>query len=371
MSPRHPLKKMSDVINYPILPNQDNVIGILGGGQLGKMIALSAAKIGYKTHLYCPKGDNPSEAVVDKITHGEWNDFDKLLQFSNQVACATSEFENIPSKTLEVLSKNTNVTPSNIVFKCAQIRSKEKEMALKSNFLTPKWFLIKETCDLIKANKVLNNRGILKTNSFGYDGKGQIKIDNKTNLFKAWEELGSVECVLEELIKFKREISIMFFKSHDESYGFFPLSENYHENGILKKSIAPISLSKTTEQNLKLQTKKLAENLNFYGILAIELFELIDGSLIFNEIAPRPHNSFHWTIDACNNSQFDILIRTICGLPVEDINCSGKWEMINLIGEDIKNLEKIYNDQNFLLNIYGKKSIKSGRKMGHYNKKII
>ena len=362
---------MSNHINYPILPNDVNTIGILGGGQLGKLIALSANKMGYKTHLYCPKGDNPAETVVDEITHGEWNDFDKLFHFSNKVVCATSEFENIPSKTLELLSKNIKITPSNIVFRCAQIRSKEKEMALKSNFLTPKWFLIKNTYDLIKASKALNNSGILKTNSLGYDGKGQVKIKNETNLLQAWEDLGSVECVLEELIQFKREVSIMFFKSHDESYGFFPLSENYHENGILKKSIAPVVLHDNIEQELKLKTKKLAENLNFYGILAIELFELTDGSLIFNEIAPRPHNSFHWTIDACNNSQFDILIRAICGLPVENINCKGKWEMTNLIGEDIKHLDKIYNDQNYLLNIYGKKSIKSGRKMGHYTKQII
>ena len=211
----------------------------------------------------------------------------------------------------------------------------------------------------------------MKTNSLGYDGKGQVKINNETNLFQVWEELGSVECVLEELVEFKREISIMYFKSQDETYGFFPLSENYHENGILKKSVAPIVLNEKTEQNLKLKTKKLAENLNFYGILAIELFELMDGSLMFNEIAPRPHNSFHWTIDACSNSQFDILIRTICGLPVENIICNSKWEITNIIGEDIKHLDKIYNDQNYLLNIYGKKHIKLGRKMGHYTKQII
>ena len=225
--------------------------------------------------------------------------------------------------------------------------------------------------DLIKASNELNCKGILKTNSFGYDGKGQIKINNETNLLQIWEALGSVECVLEELIEFKREISIMYFKSHDESYGFFPISENYHENGILKKSIAPIVLHKKTDEELKLKTKKLAENLNFYGILAIELFELGDGSLMFNEIAPRPHNSFHWTIDACNNSQFDILIRTICGLPVENINCNGKWEMINLIGEDINHLDKVYKNPNYLINIYGKRSIKSGRKMGHYTRQII
>ena len=343
---------MIDKINYPILPSKDNIIGILGGGQLGKMIALSANRMGYRTHLYCPKGDNPAEAVVNEITHGDWDDFDKLVDFSNKVVCATSEFENIPSKTLELLSKNTKITPSSLVFRCAQIRSKEKDMALKSGFKTLKWFLIKNTDDLINASKKLQNSGILKTNSFGYDGKGQIKINGKTNLFNVWESLGSVECVLEEYVSFKREISIMYFKSQDESDGFFPLSENYHEDGILKKSRGPIYLHKSTEQELKLKVKQLAKNLNFYGILALEFFELENGTLVFNELAPRPHNSFHWTIEACNNSQFDILLKTICGLPVKNVNCAETWEMNNIIGFDINNLEKINNDQDYCIHIY-------------------
>ena len=358
-------------INLPILPNEKNVIGILGGGQLGKLIALSASKAGYKTHLYCPKGDNPAEIVVDKVTNGEWNDFEKLVQFSENVACATSEFENIPSKTLELLSNNTTIIPSSIVFRCAQIRSKEKEMALKSGFNTPKWFLIKNTDDLITASQSLGNRGILKTNSFGYDGKGQFRINSDTNLFEIWEKLGAVECVLEELLDFKREISIMYFKSADNTDGFFPLSENFHQDGILKRTVAPAILNETVKQDLRLKTKELSKNLDFYGILAIELFELFDGSIFFNEMAPRPHNSFHWTIDGCDNSQFDILVRSICGLPVKDVSSNGKWEMTNIIGDDVNNLIGLYNDQSYLLNLYGKKNNKPGRKMGHYNKQII
>ena len=357
--------------NLPILPNDKNVIGILGGGQLGKLIALSASKAGYKTHLYCPKGDNPAETVVDKVTNGEWNDFEKLVQFSKNVACSTSEFENIPSKTLELLSNNTDVIPSSIVFRCAQIRSKEKETALKSGFNTPKWFLIKNTDDLITASQSLGNKGILKTNSFGYDGKGQLRINSNTNLFEVWEKLGPVECVLEEFLDFKREISIMYFKSTDNTDGFFPFSENIHQDGILKKTIAPAILNEPIKQDLKLKTKQLSKNLNFFGVLAIELFELADGSIIFNEIAPRPHNSFHWTIDGCDTSQFDILVRAICGLPVKDVNCNGKWEMKNIIGDDVSNLTNVYDNQNYLLNLYGKKNTRPGRKMGHYNKRII
>ena len=355
--------------NFPILPNDENILGIVGGGQLGKMIALSASKAGYKTHLYCPKGDNPAEAVVDKITNGQWDDYDKLVEFSNEVFCATSEFENIPSKSLELLSNKTNVVPSSIVFRCAQIRSKEKEIAIKSGFNTPKWFLIKNADDLISSIRKMPQAGILKTNSLGYDGKGQLIIDKNSNFFEAWENLGSVECVLEEKLEFKREISLMYFKSLDGSDGFFPFSENYHENGILKKTSAPAYLDAKIATDLKTKTKKLAQNLNLCGVLAIELFELLDGSIVFNEIAPRPHNSFHWTLNGCNNSQFDILVRTICGLPVKDVDCNGKWEMTNLLGQDINNID-IYKDQNYIIHIYGKKNVKVNRKMGHYNRNI-
>ena len=362
---------MSNKVNFPILPSNENIIGILGGGQLGKMIALSASRAGYKTHLYCPKGDNPAEAVASRITHGEWNDFDKLVEFSNNVVCATSEFENIPSKSLELLADKTEVIPSSIVFRCAQVRSKEKEMAIKSGFKTPQWYLIKNSDDLITASKSLGSKGILKTNSLGYDGKGQIRINKNTNLFEVWEQIGSVECVLEEELEFKRELSIMYFKSFDNSDGFFPISENYHQQGILNKTIAPIIIDNNVEIDLRLKTKELSHNLNFYGILAIELFELLDGSILFNEIAPRPHNSFHWTMDGCDNSQFDILIRTICGLPVKDVKCSGKWEMTNIIGEEINNIADIINNQDYMLHLYSKQQTKPGRKMGHYNTKII
>ena len=360
---------MTKVNNFPILPNNENVIGIIGGGQLGKMIALSASKVGYKTHLYCPKGDNPAETVVDKITHGQWDDYNKLVDFSNEVFCTTCEFENIPSKSLELLSNKTNVVPSSLVFRCAQVRSKEKEIAIKSGFNTPKWFLIKNTDDLISSIKEISKPGLLKTNSLGYDGKGQLKIDKNSNFFEAWEKLGSVECVLEEKLEFKREISLMYFKSLDGSEGFFPLSENYHEDGILKRTTAPAFLDSKIEIEIKTKARILAKNLNLYGLIAIELFELLDGSIVFNEIAPRPHNSFHWTLNGCSSSQFDILIRTICGLPVKDVNYNGKWEMTNLIGQDVNNVN-LYNDQNHILHIYGKNNVKAGRKMGHYNKNI-
>ena len=163
----------------------------------------------------------------------------------------------------------------------------------------------------------------------------------------------------------------MYFKSYDNSDGFFPISENYHKQGILNKTIAPAIIDNIIEKDLRLKTKELSHNLNFYGVLAIELFELLDGSILFNEIAPRPHNSFHWTMDGCDNSQFDILIRTICGLPVNDVECSGKWEMTNLIGEEVKNIGDIINNQDYILHLYNKKQTKPGRKMGHYNKRIM
>ena len=359
---------MTKINNFPILPNNENVIGIIGGGQLGKMIALSASKAGYKTHLYCPKGDNPAESVVNKITHGQWDEYNKLVEFSNDVFCATSEFENIPSKSLELLSNKTKVVPSSLVFRCAQIRSKEKEMALKSGFNTPKWFLIKNTDDLMSSIKELSKEAILKTNSLGYDGKGQLKIDTSSNIFEVWENLGSVECVLEEKLEFKREISLMYFKSLDGSEGFFPLSENYHENGILKKTSAPAYLNSSIEIELKTKAKKLAQNLNLYGVLTIELFETLDGNVVFNEIAPRPHNSFHWTMDGLLCSQFNQLIRCVVGMPFGNVSIINKWEMINILSENYKDIPKYLLDLSSKIYIYNKQSINTKRKLGHINR---
>ena len=162
LSPNKLMTKQNEKSLFPILPSKSNFIGILGGGQLGKMTAMAASRLGFSTSLYCPKGDNPAETVVDKITHGQWDDYDKLVEFSNEVFCATSEFENIPSKSLELLSNKTNVVPSSLVFRCAQIRSKEKEMAIKSGFNTPKWFLIKNTDDLISSIKNINKETIIE-----------------------------------------------------------------------------------------------------------------------------------------------------------------------------------------------------------------
>ena len=339
-------------------------IGILGGGQLGKMIAAASNNLGYRTILYCPRGDNPAENNVSEFIDGNWDDYKKLEFFASKVDVITSEFENIPAKALDNLSKITKVYPSSFSFSIAQYRNKEKEMASKSGFLVPKWYRIKSLEDLIKYSKILNHDCILKTNSLGYDGKGQIKISPKVNLNKIWTEINFNDCVLEEKINFDREVSILYSKSINGSECFFPLSENYHENGILKYTIAPAILKKELKIRLKHIVKKMAKLLNLNGLLTIELFQR-GNDFIFNEIAPRPHNSFHWTIEGCKNSQFEILVKSITGQNISDQSVNGNWKMMNLLGKDIENLKLFNFHRHQTIHLYGKKEVKNGRKMGH------
>jgi len=343
---------------------KNKTIGILGGGQLGKMIADAAKKLGYHTLLYCPKGDNPAEYSVNEYIDGKWDDNKKLEMFASKVDVITSEFENIPAQTLENLSKMTKVYPSSFCFSIAQNRNREKEIASKSGFLIPKWYRIKSLEDLIKYSKILNHKCILKTNTLGYDGKGQIKISSETNFKKIWTEINFDDCILEEKINFDREVSILYARSLNKSECFFPLSENYHKNGILKYTIAPAILENELEIKLKFIVKKFAKLLNLKGLLTIELFQC-DNDLIFNEIAPRPHNSFHWTIEGCKNSQFDILVKSITGQDINNEVVGENWKMINLLGNEIENLKKFSFHKDQKLYIYGKKEVKNGRKMGH------
>ena len=343
---------------------KNKTIGILGGGQLGKMIADAAKRLGYHTLLYCPKGDNPAEYTVNEYIDGNWDDNKKLEIFASKVDVITSEFENVPAQTLKNLSKITKVYPSSFCFSIAQNRNKEKEMATKSGFLVPKWHRIKSLKDLIKFSKILNNNCILKTNSLGYDGKGQISISSDTNFKKIWAEINFNDCILEEKINFDREVSILFAKSLNESECFFPLSENHHANGILKYTIAPATLQNELEIKLKFIVKKFAKLLSLKGLLTIELFQR-GNDLIFNEIAPRPHNSFHWTIEGCKNSQFEVLVKSLLGQDVNDQTVNGNWKMINLLGDEIENLKTFNFHKDQRLHIYGKKEVKNGRKMGH------
>ncbi len=364
------MKKEDKRSLFPILPSNSNFIGILGGGQLGKMIAISANQMGFSTSLYCPKGDNPAESAVTKVSYGSWENFNKLDEFISNVICTTSEFENVPSKVLDFVSKKTIVSPDSYVFKNAQSRDKEKKLALEAGFNLPKWFKINSLKDLKIHSESLNFDAILKTNSLGYDGKGQKMINKKTNLKEAWKKINFADCILEEKIDFKREISILYAKSADQSEGFFPISENFHKNGILKKTIAPAKIEKTKLKYIQNLTKNYAKLINLTGLLTIEMFELHNGSILFNEMAPRPHNSYHWTIEGCQNSQFDILIKCICGHSIGNEHASEKWEMQNIIGYEIEKMQKYFLKNNYSCHIYGKKITKPGRKMGHFTKKI-
>ena len=369
LSPNELMTKQNEKNLFPILPSKSNFIGILGGGQLGKMTAMAASRLGFSTSLYCPKGDNPAENVVTKVLHGSWDNFTKIDKFASDIICATSEFENVPSKVLDQISKKSSVSPNSFVFKTAQFRDKEKQIASQAGFNVPKWFKIQSLQDLQKFSEQLDFNAILKTNSLGYDGKGQSIINSKSNLHEIWHQIDFLDCILEEKINFKREISVLYAKSANQTECFFPISENKHQKGILRTTSAPVFLEEKTLKQIKKLTRNYARLIKLTGLLTIEMFELKDGSILFNEIAPRPHNSYHWTIEGCQNSQFDILIKCICGHSISDESTYEKWEMKNIIGFEINDLKKHLMDKKYSCHVYGKKEVKPGRKMGHLTRK--
>ena len=356
-----------------ILPPK--TIGILGAGQLGRMIAISAASLGYKIISYCPKRSDeiaPAEQVSNKIYYNDYDDFKSLEKFSNECDIVTFEFENIPVESVEFLERKGKVRPnSNSIF-IAQNRLRERVFFTENNLPTHKFFHLRSPEDLKKAFEENNlSKAILKSSAFGYDGKGQAKISKNDNFEEVWNDLAFEDVVMEEFVNFEQEISVILARSVTGEIKIFPIGQNIHESGILKKSILPSNVSDATKDKAINCAKEIAEKLDYIGVIAVEFFVLEDGNISINEIAPRVHNSGHWTNDFCITSQFEQHVRAICGLPLTstEMICN-KVEMINLIGEDVNNIEKFYQEENTKVHLYGKELIKSGRKLGHVNRKV-
>ena len=344
-------------------------IGILGGGQLGRMIAMSCIELGYKSFVYCPKGDNPAIEVSSQHIIGDWNNDLLLNKFISSVDAVTIEFENIPIEVIQKVEKQLLVYPNSKVLSTSQYRPHEKKYAKLSGIDVPRWWLINSKNDLEFAMNELDGEGILKTTSFGYDGKGQLKISKRDTPDKIWETIKGKEFILEEFVNFNSEISFLICRRKNKEFCIFPPTENKHKDGILNKSKAPADVSEETWLSGAAKVSKLAEDLELNGLLAVEFFLLENGELLFNEMAPRPHNSFHWTMDGLLCSQFNQLVRCITGIPFGDVSISSSWEMINLLSENFSDLTKYYSEKNKIY-LYNKNGIKTKRKLGHINRLI-
>lgn len=336
-------------------------LGILGGGQLGQMSAQAAQKLGIETVVLTPEENSPAAQIAKETIVAPYDDEKALGDFASKVDVISYEFENIPVPTVRYLKTLKPVYPDENLLEIAQDRIAEKTYLNSIGIPTAKWKKIENKND-IKSFK--NSKLILKTARFGYDGKGQAKLDNFDDFDRIFSSLKSNSIIGEELIDFKCEISVIAARDHKSAIVTYGPMQNTHKNHILSETIYPALISEDIKARAIEIAKTLAEKVNLRGVLALEMFVTKDGQILANEIAPRTHNSGHWTIDACKISQFENHVRAVCGLPVLEPE-PRPARMINLIGDDIKKAADYAAQKNACVHDYGKQDIRQGRKMGH------
>ncbi len=330
------------------------------------MSALAAARLGISCVIFTPEQDSPASQVAKETIVADFEDEQALTEFSKKVDVVSYEFENIPVKTVRYLKNLKPVYPDEKLLEVAQDRLTEKNHLNSLKVPTGRYVAVDNPADIIVALKDLGaEEAILKTRRFGYDGKGQARISKDLNFETALSELKNAPCILEEIIDFECEISVIIARDiHGKSEIYGPMI-NEHKNHILHKTTMPCPLPQSLQDEAKQAVLTLADNLNLVGVLTLELFVTKDKRILANEIAPRTHNSGHWTIDACAVSQFENHVRTVCGLPVAAPGRHSDCEMINLIGDDVKQIDHYMNQENTCVHLYGKQDIRAGRKMGH------
>lgn len=342
------------------------IVGILGGGQLGRMSALAAARLGINVHIYCPETDSPASKVSAHTFIGAYDDKKMLKEFADSVDVITYEFENIPVETVRFLQKHKPVFPDDRLLEIAQHRPTEKKFLNDIGISTARWGVAHKAAeiDTVMADLKIAHC-ILKTTRFGYDGKGQIKFTHGDDAKAAWKSLGNQELIIEELVDFACEISVIIARDKLGQTAIYGPILNEHRNHILAKSTVPAPIPEEMSENARAMTRLLADAVDLVGVLALELFITRDGHILANEIAPRTHNSGHWTIDACAVSQFEQHIRTVAGMPIGTPARHSDAIMHNLIGMDAKKLGPWLKKKNACIHLYGKDEAKEGRKMGH------
>ena len=341
------------------------VIGILGGGQLGRMTALAAARLGYYVHVYCPDPLAPANHVSNFSTTASYDDSAQLAEFARSADVVTFEFENIPITAVSTVSEITPVLPNSQALAIAQDRVEEKNFLSSLGIATTAYWSVKNVDELEGALKSLKGAGVLKSTRFGYDGKNQTRVELGDQASIAWRAMGSETGILEEWVTFEQEISVIVARSGDGMTKIYDPVQNYHRRYILETTIAPAPIDHSVAETARGIACKIAQALDLVGVLSVEMFLTSDSDLLVNEIAPRPHNSGHWTIDACATSQFEQLVRAICGIPLGSTARHSDAEMHNLIGDAAENWLQYLAEPGARLHLYGKAQVRPGRKMGH------
>lgn len=344
-------------------------IGVMGGGQLGRMFAIAARRMGYRVHIFTPEPDSPAGQFSDRTTTARYEDEDAVTQFAQQIDLLTFEFENIPIATVEWCARYREVRPAGSVLHIAQNRLREKEFLSGAGIPVARFRRVTSVADLRDAVEKVGAPAILKTAAFGYDGKGQQLITAESDLDEIWSARGDAESVLEAAVDFEKEISVIVARDHKGNMQTFPVSENLHREHILDVTVVPAGISDYVAASAADLARSIAEQIDLVGLLAVEMFLTKDGALVVNELAPRPHNSGHWSIEGCVTSQFEQQLRAVCGLPLGATEVLRPTAMANLLGDTWRNGDPDWSAAlavpNVHLHLYGKREPRPRRKMGH------
>ena len=340
-------------------------IGILGGGQLGRMLAVAASRLGLKAHIFEPGANPPAGQVADQVTTASYEDVAALHRFAQSVDVITYEFENIPTSALDILEQIRPIHPGRRALAISQDRLSEKEFLTGLGLKVAPYANVTTAAEAEAAAQSIGTPSILKTRRMGYDGKGQIRLKDASDMAEAWQAMQGAPSVLEGFINFSHEVSVIAARASDGQVACYDPGENVHREGILHSTTVPASLSAAQRMDAVLLAGQILNALDYVGVMGVELFVTADG-LIVNEIAPRVHNSGHWTQNGCDICQFEQHIRAVAGWPLGDGSRHSDIRMENLIGADMDRVPEL-RKTNVALHLYGKSEVKPGRKMGHVN----
>lgn len=343
-------------------------IGILGGGQLGRMLAMAGAELGFDIHVFDPEPNCPAARVCDRAWAAPWSDLGAVQAFAARCAAVTFEFENVPLEALNAAASAAPVRPGAKSLELTQDRVTEKAFSNGLGIATAPWAAVDSLETLKAAIETVGTLSILKTRRFGYDGKGQARLKSPSDAEAAWDEIGGQPAILEGFAPFTRELSVVAARALDGTVLPFPLAENVHRGGILRESIGPAEAGNAVRDQAIAIAEKIGSGLEHVGVFAVELFDMGEQGLWVNEIAPRVHNSGHWTMDACPAGQFEQHMRAVAGWPLGDPNPHSRCTMTNLIGHDVDDWKDLIADPQVRLHLYGKREVRDGRKMGHVNR---
>lgn len=352
-----------------ILPGA--TLGVLGGGQLGRMFTVAALTMGYRVMVLDPDPDSPAGMIASEHIRAGYADAGALERMGRECAAVTTEFENVHADSLRILAKHCVVRPGGDAVAIVQDRAQEKSFLRDNGFATAPFAIVRTEDDLSAALEVAGYPALLKISRFGYDGKGQVRVNCLEEARLAFVKMGREVCVAEKLLPLAAEISVVLGRGYAGDTQCYPPSENAHRNGILDVSIVPARVAPATAELAQAMAVGIANSLNYCGVMAVEFFLLEGETLVVNEIAPRPHNSGHFTLDACHTNQFEQQVRALCGLPLGDTRLFSPVVMVNLLGDVWGNSQpdwgKLLCQPRIKLHLYGKKEARSGRKMGHFN----